>query len=231
MSTNTITKCPNCDIPLENGKCPECGFKTTVLVTKIDTSGVKEEIKNELRKEENETKLLAFMDNLKSEFSSKYPAYADLFEAATSPVELHEILEQARAEKQPEKQRPPTGKAPFLPPSSGSANYVELLDGIYEKLQNPSKFTPEEVAEAEKQRTTLLKSMIEGPSWGELKASTKPVERHTFMTCPKCGATLQDTEKCDVCGEDWSRSATRNQKSARTWTYKHGKGEEIVPKW
>lgn len=102
------------------------------------------------------------------------------------------------------KKRAPYGKSTILPSNSGGAeNTIILLDQIYDKIQHPQKYSSIEVEQAKAQRDTLLTSMIEGPSFQDLKEhGSKPVEKHSFMTCPKCGATLMDTEKCYACNED-----------------------------
>jgi rubrerythrin len=194
--------------------------KKTKVVVKVDKDEIKDEIKQELKHEEDEGKLIAFIENLKSEFSEKYPAYADLFEAATSPVELHEILEQARTEKKvPTEKKIPMGKAPFISSAgAGHGSSVEMLDSLYDKAYlNSSKYDKEEVEDAKQKINTLWESMIGSKSWSQLKeGGTRKIEQHKISSCPQCGFTLVDRNDCPNCGYD----PTEKQKVVKTRTFK-----------
>jgi ribosomal protein L32 len=203
MSTSL---CPNCDIPLENNTCPKCGFKHTVVITKVtvDKEGIKEEIKNELRREENEPKALQFLEDLKEELSEKYPAYIDLFKDANSPSELYEILSQARSEKTEDKKPAPHGKAQFLNPNdSGFESHAELIDKLYfDAYYNPE--ADEALKKSSREKIDqLFDSLISGRSWEQLKRSKvyDAIIKTNVESCPNCGKTLIDGAVCS-CGYD-----------------------------
>jgi len=180
--------------------------KKTVVKVNVDKDGIKNEIKQELEREENEKKLIDFMQNLKDELSSRYPEYSSLIDSATSPLELHEILEQARAEKPTEKKPPVTkGKAPmYSPDDSGFESHSQVIDKLYfDGYYNPE--ADEATKKQARQRIdALFQSLKNSGAWRTLKESGvsgfgKPIVPH--MDCAKCHSTIQ-SYPCKICNYD-----------------------------
>ena len=111
----------------------------------------------------------------------------------------------------------PTGRATIeAPPTtvdSDEENATKIIDDIYNILNNPQLFTPQQVKEAQNKRLTLVNSMIKGKSWEQLRKNMSLGTRVT-MTCPKCGNTVvgeRVPERCPNCGFDFRKTGDMEQ--------------------
>lgn len=107
-------------------------------------------------------------------------------------------------DKKKEKIPPPTGKAPFAPPTDAETfkDKVAMVDELYDRAYyHKDKYTPEQTADAKRKIDTLFQSLIKSPSWDAMrKGEIIPLPK--IMACPKCGVTIigEPADKCENCG-------------------------------
>lgn len=124
------------------------------------------------------------------------------------------------------KTHPPAGKASLEPPKGGEeyASQVAMIDELYNRAYYKKEdYTPEQVKEAKTKISTLLESMVNGPSWAELgKRGAHEIMKHNLMECPECHATKVDVDVCPKCGYD----PTEKKRVAKVRIYKGVKRED-----
>jgi hypothetical protein len=150
----------------------------------------------------------------KAELIAKYGEYKDEIEDLKTPEELDKFKLRVFNDKVHEKPKThvPYGKSSIVPPK-GEMEYssqAEMVDSLYDRAYYSSqKYSKEEVAEAKQKIDQLLRSMIGGNAWKELRErGTSPIEKHKISACPKCHYTLIDTNECPNC----HYNATEKQK-------------------
>jgi len=141
----------------------------------------------------------------KAELIAKYGEYKDEIEDLKTPQEMDKFKLRIFNDKVHEKPKTqiPYGKSSIIPPK-GEMEYssqAEMVDKLYDTAYyNSRKYTPEEVEDAKKKIETLLKSMIGGSAWKEMRErGTTPIEKHKISACSKCGYTKIDTDICPNC--------------------------------
>ena len=165
--------------------------------------------------EELKTKLelaaLAEVERQKTELKEKYPQAKSLIDSCVTGNMLND-LESNLKDSYGTGKHIPYGKSSIIPPKGAEEyeNQAQMVDKLYDMAYyNPRKYTPEEVEDAKQKIDTLLRSMIGGSAWKEMRErGTSPIEKHKLSACPKCHYTLVDTSKCLNCGYD----ATEKQK-------------------
>jgi hypothetical protein len=170
---------------------------------------------NAILKHKLEEASLYEVSRQKQELIDKYGEYKDEIEDLKTPEEMDKFKLRVFNDKAKEKPKThaPYGKSSIIPPK-GEMEYssqAEMVDSLYDKAYYSSqKYTPEEVSEAKAKIEQLLRSMIGGTAWKEMRErnSTNAIEKHKLSACPKCHFTLVDTNKCSNCGYD----ATEKQK-------------------
>jgi len=174
---------------------------------------IQDELKSKL-----ELASLAEFERQKTELKEKFPQGKSLIDSCTDGKMLQD-LESNLKDSYGTGKHIPSGKA--WNPSWGShgktgiaeeefSSQAQMVDSLYDRAYfSPRKYTPEEVEDAKQKIDQLLKSMIGGSAWKEMRErGTSPIEKHKLSACPKCHYTLVDTSKCSNCGYD----ATEKQK-------------------
>jgi rubrerythrin len=157
-----------------------------------------EELKSKL-----ELAALNEVERQKTELKEKYPQAKSLIDSCTDGSMLQD-LESNLKDSYGTGKHAPYGKASIIPPK-GSDEYssqTEMVDKLYDTAYFSSqKYTPEEVSEAKAKIEQLIRSMIGGQGWKEMRErnSTNAIEKHKLSACPKCHFTLVDTDTCPNC--------------------------------
>ena len=171
--------------------------------------------KAKAEKEELNAKLelaaLAEVERQKTELKAKYPQAKSLIDSCTDGNMLSD-LESNLKDSYGTGKHAPYGKSSIIPPKGEESfnSQAEMVDSLYDRAYFSSqKYSKEEVDEAKQKIEQLLRSMIGGSAWKEMRErGTSPIEQHKLSACPKCHFTLVDTSKCSNCGYD----ATEKQK-------------------
>jgi ribosomal protein L32 len=145
------------------------------------------------------------LEEEKSKLKEKYYEYREEIEGITTPSELDKFKLRVfnnQAKEKPRKQIP-SGKAPLYAPKGENeySSQTEMVDKLYDMAYyNPRKYSSEEVEDAKQKIDTLLRSMLSGQSWKQLKErGTSAIEQHKISACPKCHFTKIDTDICPNC--------------------------------
>jgi len=171
------------------------------------------ELEQKLKDKEGILQDLAMKDigRRKEELKTQYPQAKSLIDSCTDGRML-EDLESNLKDSYGTGKHAPYGKSSIIPPKGVEEyeNQAQMVDSLYDRAYyNSRKYTPEEVEDAKQKIDQLLKSMIGGSAWKEMRErGTSPIEKHKLSACPKCHYTLVDTSKCSNCGYD----ATEKQK-------------------
>lgn len=165
-----------------------------------------EELKSKL-----ELAALNEVERQKTELKEKYPQAKSLIDSCTDARMLEDLTSNLK-DSYGSGKHIPYGKAPIIPPK-GEEEYssqAQMVDSLYDRAYFSSqKYTPEEVSDAKEKIEQLLRSMVGGQAWKQLRErGTNPIEKHKLSACPKCHYTLVDTNICPNCHYD----ATEKQK-------------------
>lgn len=198
--------------------CPRCGkgLSDSDPCTCDDTRKIHVEVsmKEELKKSMEES--FALKEQLKEKEANLIMA----MEAAESNAAKAKELDDFK------KAHPPSGKAPFDASKDGEKyeSQVAMIDELYNRAYYKKEdYTPEQVKEAKGKISTLLESMVNGPSWKELgQKGAHEIMKHNLMECPECHATKIDVDICPKCGYD----PTERRKIAKVRIYKGVKRED-----
>jgi hypothetical protein len=119
--------------------------------------------------------------------------------------------------KEPPKTKPPPdGKASLTSPPSGEdgetfENKVAMIDELYKRAYYASQeYTKEQVDDAKKKIETLLKSLISGKSWQQMKDGQR-LPAFKMIECPKCHGTIlgEVPERCPYCKFNFAKTGDR----------------------
>jgi hypothetical protein len=91
---------------------------------------------------------------------------------------------------------------------SENMTQTELLDSIYQKLNNPSKYSKEDVEMAQRQRRQLWENLVKGGQLAEFRRQKHTVYKNKMVTycsnCEKHGVLttldLAEGDTCPKCG-------------------------------
>jgi uncharacterized Zn finger protein (UPF0148 family) len=99
--SDVLTECPNCKATLVDGKCPECGFKSSVVLHKVqvDKDEIAKQVREQIERESKIDKTMQQFQTLKTMAKEQHSEGADQIDSCQSPAEIMEIVEQARSEK------------------------------------------------------------------------------------------------------------------------------------
>jgi len=152
-----------------------------------------------------EASALKEFERQKEELKPKYPQAKSLIDSCTNGNMLSDLMSNLKDSYGTGKHIP-YGKSSIIPPKGEDeySSQTEMVDKLYDMAYfNSRKYTPEEVSDAKQKIDQLLKSMIGGSAWKEMRErGTSPIEKHKLSACPKCHYTLVDTNKCPNCGYD-----------------------------
>ena len=164
-----------------------------------------------------------------ADLKKQYPKGAELIDLA-DPTTIDSVEGKLRTIF---KQPIIAGKSSMISRGSGSEEEFSSSTEMIDRLYNTAFYTPrkhdekwreehaEEIEDAKAKIKTLISSMIESPSWKQLKErGTRPILKHNLTECPKCHFTKVDTSLCGNCGYD----ATEKQKTVK---FRDFKGEDI----
>jgi rubrerythrin len=165
---------------------------------------------NAILKAKLESASLYEVERQKNELKEKYTEYKDEIEDLKTPQEMDKFKLRVFNDKVHEKPRKeaPSGKASIIPPNKmGEQEYesqTQMVDHLYDVAYYSSKkYSPEEVSDAKEKIKTLLRSIVGGSAWKEMREhGTGKIEQHKLGSCVKCHYTLIDTDKCPNCGYD-----------------------------
>jgi len=171
---------------------------------------------NAILKHKLEEASLYEVERQKNELKEKYSEYADEIEDLSSKEEMDKFKLRVFNDKVHEKPRKeaPSGKASIIPPNKmGEQEYesqAQMVDRLYDVgYYSSKKYSKEEVEDAQEKIKTLLRSMVGGSAWKEMREhGIGKIQTHKLSSCSKCHYTLIDTNKCPNCGYD----ATEKQK-------------------
>ena len=210
MSEPNLSICPNCHNVMSRCTCNTKKIKIEVS-RDSEVDSLHEDlydVKGELEQKTAEiaNAALQMFENDKIAYSKGFPAWKSKIEACTNAQELSDLTDKISNSR-------PTvsGKAQIDSPQGNQefASHKEMLDSIYTVLGHKSRFTKEQIEDAEKMRRQLLKSMMDGQSLKTMKRDGKSVYAHTnLLMCPTCEreshiTTTIDLEKeseCPKCG-------------------------------
>lgn len=171
---------------------------------------------NAILKAKLEQASLYEVERQKNELKEKYSEYADEIEDLKTPQEMDKFKLRVFNDKVGEKpkKKTPDGKASIIPPNKmGEQEYesqTQMVDRLYDVgYYSSSKYTKEQVEDAKQKIESLLRSMVGGSAWKEMRErGIGKIQTHKLSSCSKCHYTLIDTNKCPNCGYD----ATEKQK-------------------
>lgn len=166
---------------------------------------LEEESEDEAQESLYKTAEIAFKQE-KKELAQKYPNYANRILACTSPFEMEDLISKIEEDEIPSA---PVAGSVSLPTNQAIPSIKDeeefdspraLMNNLVQKMMFGN---PKQKVEAKKKYETLLRSMIENPSFGKL-ATTKAIrDMPTLIECPKCYSLIGEGERfCDVCGHD-----------------------------
>ena len=177
------------------------------------------------RIEAEKTQLVLELFEREKELQSQvYPNLKSQIESCHTPQELEDVLAGYG------KPRAPAGKASMGEGSvyelrkqmqdNENMTQTELLDSIYEKLNNPKKYSKDEIEFAHKQRRILLENMIKGGVLAEYRRQNRTVFKNKMITyCPNCEKNgilttvdLNEVSECPKCGQKfYDRNSDRRR--------------------
>jgi rubrerythrin len=168
-----------------------------------------------LEKEKESILDLAKKSNLSDEQITEIEAKLTKVENVSIVKDMITMLVSA-TEKPIPPAKTPSGKAPITPPLKEGGtdefdNQRAMVDELYRRAYYaPQEYTKEEIVDAKKKIETLLRSMIEGKSWQQLKGGQR-LPAFKLMQCPKCSGTIvgEVPEKCPYCKFNFAKTGDR----------------------
>lgn len=139
----------------------------------------------------------------KEKLKEKYGEYSEEIDGLSgSEIDKFKLRMFDKQQNEKPKQHAPYGKSSLTRQPSGEEfeDQRAMIDELYSKAYDKTRTDVSEIErkEAGKKIEKLIQSMIEGKSWGQLQRQKLTPQMRHWISCPKCGKSIDtDVDKTD----------------------------------